>query len=162
MITKPGKWREYDRWIKSNCVDISTEILSQHWENYGKTGVNINFISHKSNQTQLQRQERDWIFCVINEECKVMVISEEIIGETEYLTQKTRCGINRWPYKRVRLYFNSHTSRTEQGSKQQFKPWDEICCQVFSNEILWGPYARFLRQWAFLTRSSEMWCRVVW
>jgi hypothetical protein len=34
-----------------------------------------------------------------------MVNSEELIVTTEYLTQYTRCRINRCRYNRVRLYF---------------------------------------------------------
>jgi hypothetical protein len=34
-----------------------------------------------------------------------MINSEVLIGTAEYLTLKTRCGINRCRYNRVQLYF---------------------------------------------------------
>jgi len=49
----------------------------------------------ENSQTQLSRHKRDWLFCVIINECQVVVITEEynvmgnndvLTGTTEYLT----------------------------------------------------------------------------
>jgi len=44
----------------------------------------------------------------MTEEFNVMVNSEELIGNTEYLTLCTRCRINLCHYNRVRLYMQRY------------------------------------------------------
>jgi hypothetical protein len=42
---------------------------------------------------------------VLSEEYNVVVNSDELLGNTEYLTLYTWCRVNRCRYNRVRLYF---------------------------------------------------------